>query len=85
MRERLEDATSSPDRPLDDAPVDQKQQDDRSLMQRHRRPVLGIGQIVLEVQAGVADGFLEQRDTMLVIAVQAVMSELADPSGEAVD
>ena len=79
VRQRLEDAPSSPDGPLDDTPVDQKQQNDRSLMQRHRRPVLGVGQIVLEVQARVTDCFLEQRDTMLVIAVQTVMSELAYP------
>ena len=78
--ERLEDATSTPDGTLDDAPVDQEQQNDRSLMQRHRRPVVGACQVVLEVQARVTDCFLEQRDTMLVVAVQTVMGEPAIPA-----
>ena len=62
VRQRLEDATPFPDAALDHAPVDQEQQDDRSLMQRHRRPVLGMRQVVLEVQPGVSDRFLEQRE-----------------------
>jgi hypothetical protein len=80
VRKRLEDATSTPDGTLDDTSVDQDQQNDRSLMQRHRRPVLGACQIVLEVQARVADSFLEQRDTMLVVAVQTVVGEAALPT-----
>jgi len=77
---RLENATSAPDGALDDAPVDQDQQNDRSLMQRHRRPIVGACQIVLEVQARVTDGFLEQRDTMLVVSVQTVVGEPSVPA-----
>jgi len=77
---RLEDATSAPDGTLDDTPVDQHQQNYRSLVQRHRRPVFGACQIVLEVQARVTDGFLEQRDTMLVVTVQTVLGEPALPA-----
>jgi len=80
VRERLEDAACSPDGALDDTPVDQEQQNDRSLMERHRRPVVGACQIVLEVQARVTDCFLEQCDTMLVISVQTVVSEPALPA-----
>jgi hypothetical protein len=48
-------------------------------MKRHRRPVGGVGEVVFEVQARVPNGFPEQRGTMLVIAVQGVMSEVSDP------
>ena len=79
VRERLEDAPSSADRAVDESPVDEKQENDRSLVKRHRRPVRGVGQVVFQVQAGVSNGFAEQRGTMLVIAVQAVMSEVPHP------
>jgi hypothetical protein len=79
MRQRLEDATSSSDRPFHDTPIDQKQENDSPLIQRHCRPVGGIHQVVLEVQTCVSNRFLEQRNAMLVIVVQTIMSELADP------
>ncbi len=79
MRKRLEDAPSPPDGSLDDTAIDQKQQDNRSLMQRHRRPVFRVRKVVLEMQARVASCFLEEGDTMLVIAVQAVVGELSLP------
>ena len=58
---------------------DQKQENDRSLMKRHRRPVGRVGQVVFQVQSGVSNGFFKECGTMLVIAVQAVMSELPYP------
>jgi hypothetical protein len=79
VRKRLEYAPTAADRALHKSPVDEKQENDRSLMKRHCRPVGRVGQVVFEVQAGVTNGFPEQRSTMLVIAVQAVMSEVSHP------
>jgi hypothetical protein len=79
VRKWLEDAPTTTDRALDESPVDEKQENDRSLMKRHRRPVGRVSQVVLEVQAGVPNGFPKQRGTMLVVAVHAVMSEVSHP------
>ena len=79
VRKRFEYAPTSANRALHESPVDEKQENDRSLMKRHRRPVGGVGQVVFEVQAGIPNGFPEQRGTMLVIAVQPVMSEVSHP------
>ena len=78
--EGLEDATSSADGSVHETPVYQEQEDDRSLMKRRRRPIRGVGQIVLQVQPGVPDRFFKQRETVLVIAVQAVMCEFTYPT-----
>jgi hypothetical protein len=69
VRKRFEYAPTSADRAIDESTVDEKQKNDRSLMKRHCRPVGGVSQVVFEVQAGVSNGFPEQRRTMLVIAV----------------
>jgi hypothetical protein len=66
---RLEDPTTPPGRPLDHAAVHQEQQDRRSFRQRRFRPELGPGQVVLQVEAGVTSGFVEERQAMLVITV----------------
>jgi hypothetical protein len=79
VRLRLEDATSPPDRPIDDAPVYQEQEDDCSLGKRRCRPVRRVGQVVLQVQTGVADGLFKERGAVLIIVVQPVMSELTYP------
>jgi hypothetical protein len=79
MGNRFEDASTSADRALHESPVDQKQKYDRSLVKRHRRPIGGVGQVVFKVQTRVPDGFSEQRGTMLIIAVQPVMSEVSHP------
>jgi hypothetical protein len=79
VRQGFEDSPTAADRALHESPIDEKQENDRSLMERHRRPVGGVGQVVFEMQAGVPNGFPEQRGTMLVIAVQAVMSEVTHP------
>jgi hypothetical protein len=79
VRKRFEDTPAAADRAFHESSVDEKQENDRSLMKRHCRPVCGLGQVVFEVQAGIPNGFPEQRGTMLVIAVQAVMSEVSDP------
>jgi hypothetical protein len=79
MRERLEYAASSADGAVDETSVHQKQENDGSLMEGHRGPVAGVSQIVLQVQAGVATGFFKQSNTMLVVAVLAVMSEFSNP------
>ena len=72
-------ATTAADRPLHEPSVDEKQENDRSLMKRHRRPVSGVGQVIFEVQTGVANSFREQGRTMLVIAVQGIMSKVSHP------
>jgi hypothetical protein len=79
MGKRLEHATSSASRTLDDASVDQEQEQARSLVEWRRRPELGIGQIILEVQTCVTDGFFKQGHAMLVVTVKAVVSDPADP------
>ena len=79
VRKWFEDAPTSANCALHESPVDEKQENDRSLVERHRRPVGRKGQVVFEVQARVTDGFPEQRSTMLVIAVQAVMSKAPHP------
>jgi hypothetical protein len=79
VRERLENAPTSADGSLDQSPVDEKQENDCSLVERHCRPVGGVGQVVFQVQSGVPNGLPEKSGTMLVIAVQAIMSEVSDP------
>ena len=76
VRKRFKYAPTFANRAVHESPVDEKQEDNRSLMKRHRRPVGGVGQVVFEVQARVPNGLREQRRTMLVIAVHAVMSEV---------
>jgi hypothetical protein len=79
VRKGFEYAPTTADSALDESPVDEKQENDRSLVKWHRRPVGGVGQVVFEVQSRIPDGFPEQRGTMLVIAVQGVMSEVSHP------
>jgi len=69
MGQRREDAAPVFDFSFDHSAVNKKQQNDRSLMQGHHRPVLGMCQVVFKVQPGIADCILEQRQTVLVIAV----------------
>jgi len=79
VRERLEYATSSADGAVDQTAVHQKQEYDGTLVEWHRAPIIGVCQIVLQVQAGVATCLFEQSDTMLVIAVLAVVSKFTNP------
>ena len=79
MWQRFEDATSSSGPALNHAAVHQEQQDDGTLVQRHRRPVPGKHQVIFEVQPRVSDGVLEECQAVLVIAVRPVMSQPADP------
>jgi hypothetical protein len=79
VSERLEDATSSADGAVDDTPVHQKQENDGTLMQGHRRPITGDSQIVLQVQSRIAACFFKKSNTMLVIAMLAVMSKFTNP------
>jgi hypothetical protein len=79
VRKSFEEATTAADRPLHEPSIDEKQENDRSLMKRHRRPVRGVSQVIFEVQAGVPDSFPEQRRAMFVIAVQGVMSKVSHP------
>jgi hypothetical protein len=79
VRERLEDAATAAHGALDQSSIDQEQKHDGSLVKRHGRPIRGTGQIVLEMQTRVADRLVEESCTVLVILVQAIMSELAPP------
>jgi hypothetical protein len=79
MRHWLEDPPTSAHGPLDQSAIDQKQQDGRSAMERLRRPIRRPHQVILQVQPGVPDGILEERKAVLVIAMQPVMTESADP------
>jgi hypothetical protein len=79
VRKGLEDASPAPDGPLDHRSVDQEQQHDRSLLERRGGPVRRVRQVVLEVQARIPHGFLEQGGTMFIVTVQSVVSEPANP------
>jgi hypothetical protein len=79
VRERLEYATSSTDSAVDQSSIHQKQENDGTLVEWHRGPVIGDCQIVLQVQAGVATCLIKQSDTVLVIAVLAVVSKFTNP------
>jgi hypothetical protein len=79
MGQRRKHAAPVSDSSFDHTAVNEEQQNDRSLMQGHHRPVLGVHQVVFEVEPSIADRFLEQRQTVLVIAVRPVMSKPADP------
>ena len=86
VRQRLVDATPAAGRPLDDAPIDEEQQDRRPLVQRRPRPELGAAQVVLEVQPGVSGRLLEEGEAMLVVAVGGVMGQSAGPiTGQLID
>ena len=77
--QRLVDPPTAPGRPLDDAPVDEKQQDRGPLLQRRPRPELRAAEVVLEVQPRVPGGLLEQREPVLVVAMGGVVGQAAIP------
>jgi hypothetical protein len=79
VREGLEDAAPTSNGSIDDPSIDEKQENNRSLLQRHDRPVCRFGQVVFQMQPRVPDGFLEQSGKMFVILVRAVMSEFTNP------
>ena len=59
--QRLEDATAVPDRAFDDPLSTRNRRIGGLPLERHPRPVFRPAKVVLEVQADVAGGFLEQR------------------------
>ncbi len=75
----FEDPTSLADAADDDPPIDQEEEHSHAAGQRPFRPVFRPGQVVLQVQAGVAQRLLDQRFTMLVVAVKAIGGEATDP------
>jgi phage gp36-like protein len=79
VRERLEDAPAAPDGSFNQSAVDQEQEHDGSLMERHSRPVTGVGQIIFQMQSRIANRFLQKSCAMLVITVKRVMRELSFP------
>ena len=79
VRNGLEDPPPFAHVPLDESSVDEKQQNDGPLMKRHRGPITRVRQVIFQVQAAVSHGFAEQRGTVLVITMQAIMSQVAHP------
>ena len=80
MRQRLEDALAVARRSLDHALVDEEKKHGGRVPELHLGPEPRSAQIVVEMQADVPGGFLDQSREMLVVAVQPVMSQ---PSGPA--
>jgi hypothetical protein len=86
VRQRLIDAASAAGRPLDDAPVDEEQEDRGPLVQGRPRPEVGAAQVVLEVEPGVSGGLLEQGEAMLVVAMGGIVGQAAGPiTGQLID
>src|SRR5262249_58193617 len=67
VRQRLVDAPPAAGRPLDDAPVDQEEEDRGPLVQGRPGPELRAGQVVLEMETGIPGGLLEQGEAVLVV------------------
>ena len=75
----FEDPTPLADAANDDPPIDQEEEYGHAAGQRPLRPVFRPGQVVLQMQAGVAQRLLDQRFAMLVIAMKTIGGEAADP------
>ena len=65
--------------PDDHASVDEEEEEGHATSQRGLRPVGGTGQVVFEVQSGVAQGFGNQGFEMLVVPVTAEVGQAARP------
>src|SRR5262249_25534531 len=78
-RQRLVDAPAAAGRPLDDAPVDQEQEYCGPLVQGRSGPELRAGQVVLEMEPGIAGGLLEEGEAMLVVVMSGVVGQSAGP------
>jgi hypothetical protein len=79
VSQRFKNAASAPRRPFDHPAVHQEQQDGCAFVQGRLGPELGAVQIVLQVQTGVPNGFIEQGQTVLVIVVRRVVGQSAGP------
>ncbi len=75
----VEHPTPLADAANDDPPVHQEEEHGHAAGQRPLRPVVRPGQVVLQMQAGVAQCLLDQRFTMLIVAMKAIGGEAADP------
>jgi hypothetical protein len=79
MWQGLVDAPPPPDRPFDHGPIYQEQDHGCLLVQGRLGPEGGPCQVVLEVQPGVLDGFREEGQAVLVVAMPAEVGESACP------
>ena len=79
VRQRLVDAAAAAGRPLDDAPVDQEQEYRGPLVQGRAGPELRAGQVVLEMEPGIAGGLLEEGEAVLIVMMSGVVGQSAGP------
>jgi hypothetical protein len=79
VRKRFQDPPPAPERPLHHSLVNQKQEDGSLSPERNMGPVIGPREIVLEMDANVTDDLIEVRLDVLVISMQAIMSEAPRP------
>jgi hypothetical protein len=79
VRQRFQNPSTAPQRPLHHSFVDEKQEDGSLSPERYVGPVIGTGEIVLEMEADVTDDLFKVRLNVLVISVQSIMSEAPRP------
>ena len=74
MGKRLEDAPAMTRGSRDNALVDQEQKNGGRMPERHARPVVGLTEVVFQVQTDIPRSLFEKRCEVLVIAMGAVVS-----------
>src|SRR4051794_21680691 len=77
MRQRFEDPAAAADGSLDNPLVNQEKKDGGFPAQLHTSPVTGPAKVILQMQANVPDGLLDQCAQVLVISMVSIMSETA--------
>jgi hypothetical protein len=77
--QRFEDPAASADRSLYNPLVYQEEKNGGFTAQVYVGPVTRSAEVIFEMQADVAGGFLNKRAEMLVISMVSIMSETAGP------
>jgi hypothetical protein len=75
----LERATALPDGPFHDAPVDQEQERRSCATEWQLGPEFGAAEVKLEVQPDVADGLVNERTDVLIVAMRTKVGEPTRP------
>ena len=74
-----EDVAALPARPIDDALIDEVEQDGQATVQGDSRPVFGAAEIVFQMQADVAERLFVQRVQVLIVTMRVVVGQQARP------